>query len=179
MSRFGKLNLAIPLLLALQAPLALAETPVESDVDTRLNLAFSVPDAQLQSWLPDPWKPSPIPGGPAKGANLFLVLVQKLLSQTPDGKPLAVGGTERSVALVVPAKRPDADELRLFVIKSYTNDPKGLPGPYKNASIVSVRRHLELKEEAESLGTATDIWEAKDNSGATMHSATGAYAGQV
>lgn len=148
---------------------ATAEQVSESDVDTRLNLAFHAEDARLEQYLPPPWKASAFPGGPIKGANLVLVLVEKLLAQGPDGKPLAVGGTERAVAVVVPAKKVDSEELRLFVIKSYTNDRQGLPGPYKNAALVSMRRHFELKQEAESLGTASDFWEMKDPSGATMY----------
>jgi len=163
------LKLIAALLLALDMPLALAETPVESNVDTRLSIAFSVPDPQLQSWLPEPWKPSSLSGGAAKGANLLLVLIQKLLVQSPDGQPLAVGGTERTVALVVPARRPDANELRFFVIRTYTNDPRGLPGPYKNAAVVTLRRHLELREGVEPRSAATDTWEMKDSTGAAMY----------
>jgi len=161
--------LTLPLLVAPGIPSALAETPIESNVDTRLSVAFSVPDAQLLSWLPEPWRPSAFSGGPAKGANVLLVLIHKLLVQTPDGRPLTASGTEKTVALVVPARRPDASELRFFVIRTYTDDPKGLPGPYKNAVVVTLRRHLELNEEDGPRSAATDVWEMKDKSGTAMY----------
>ena len=43
------------LFLALLPTTVYAETPVESNVDSRLILAFQVRDSDLQSWLPAPW----------------------------------------------------------------------------------------------------------------------------
>jgi len=145
-----------------------AETPVESNVDSRLILAFQVRDSELQNWLPAPWQVSSVAAGPWKGANLFVLFVQNLLSQTPEGKPSASGGTARYVVLVVPAKHAPTGEESSFVIRIYTADHGGLPGPYKNSVKAEVRRDLGLRGENLAPGAGSDNWEMKETSGGTI-----------
>jgi hypothetical protein len=145
-----------------------AETPVESSVESRLTLSFQVRDSDLQSWLPAPWQVSPVTAGPSKGANLSVIFVQKLLSETPDGKPSSSGGTARSMVLTVPAKHTQTGEESVFVARVYTTDPDRIPGPYKNAVKADVRRELALKGENLSPGTGTDDWEMKESGGGTI-----------
>jgi hypothetical protein len=162
------LTLILALLLALVPTVAPAETPVESNVDSRLTLAFQVREAELQTWLPAPWHVSPVPAGPSKGANFLVVFIQRLLSQTPDGKTSPSGGTDRGIALVVPAKHAQTGETSILVTRVYTTDHAGVPGPYKNSVKVSLRRELVLKGENLEPGAGSDAWEMKDASGGTM-----------
>jgi hypothetical protein len=81
-----------------------AETLVQQNVDTRVVLAFRVGEAELQGWLPAPWQVNPTATGPSKDANLTVTFIDRLLNQDSEGKPIA-GGTDRLVALSVPAKQ--------------------------------------------------------------------------
>ena len=156
------------LFLALLPTTVAAEIPVESNVDSRLIVTFQVRDSDLQSWLPAPWQVSPVTTGPSKGANLLVLFVQNLLNQTPDGKPSASGGTARYVVLVIPAKHAQTGEESSFVIRIYTADHGGLPGPYKNSVKAEVRRDLVLRGENLAPGAASDDWEMKEASGGTI-----------
>jgi len=156
------------LFLALLPTTVYAETPVESNVDSRLILAFQVRDSELQNWLPAPWQVNPVTAGPSKGANLFVLFAQNLLCQTPDGKPSASGGTARYVPLVIPAKHAQTGEESSFVMRIYTTDHGGLPGPYKNSVKADVRRELTLRGENLAPGTGSDDWEMKEASGGTI-----------
>lgn len=160
-SLFASVVLAVPLW-------AGGETKVESNVDSRLTLAFRIPAGALQTWLPAPWHPTEVGTGPAKGANLFVVLVHKLRTDDAEGRPLANAGTERSAALVVPARRDGEKDVRLFVVRSYTDDPAGIPGPYKNTVVARLRRHAELDEEARGFGIARESWEVQEPDGGRL-----------
>ena len=71
------------LLLGVVRP-ARAETLVENVNETRTYLYFKVADALAQSALPAGWQPAPVPQGPARGANLILVLIERLLATDAD-----------------------------------------------------------------------------------------------
>ena len=143
---------------------ARAETLVENNVDSRLNLHFRVADAALKSWVPAPWQISPAPGGPAKDANLTVVLLQRLLVLGPDGKPTP-GATHRTVALTVPAKNTQTDESAPMVLRVLTTDPQGVPGPYKNSVKASIRREFMLKGDGAEPGTGSEQWQMQSNGG--------------
>jgi len=153
------------LFLALLPITASAETPVESNIDSRLILGFHVSDSELQNWVPAPWQVSPVPAGPTKGVNLFMLFIQNLLSQTPDGKPSASGGTARHVTLVIPARHAPTGEESSIVMRVYTTDHGGLPGPYRNSVKAEVRRELTLRGENLAPGTGSDYWEMREASG--------------
>ena len=143
---------------------AWAETLVETNVDSRLNLQFRVAEAALKSWVPAPWQINPATSGAAKDANLTVVLLQRLLVLGADGKPTA-GPTHRTVALVVPAKNTQTDESAPMVIRVFTADPQGVPGPYKNSVRASVRRDLTLKGEGNEPGAGSEHWQMQTDGG--------------
>jgi hypothetical protein len=145
-----------------------AETLVESSVESRLYLTFQVQESELQSWLPEPWRVNPSTAGPSKAANLSVIFVQNLLSETPEGKPSPSGGTARYVVLTVPAKHAQTGEESVFVTRVYTTDSDRIPGPYKNAVKADVRRELALKGENLAPGTGSDDWEMKEAGGGTI-----------
>jgi len=145
-------------------PAAWAETLVETNVDSRLNLQFRVAEAALKSWVPAPWQINPATSGPGKDANLTVVLLQRLLVLDPDGKPTP-GATHRTVALVVPAKNPQTNESAPVVIRVYTADPQGVPGPYKNSVKASVRREFTLRGDGNEPGAGNEQWQMQTNGG--------------
>ncbi len=145
-------------------PAAWAETFVETNFDSRLNLHLRVSEAALKGWVPAPWQMSPAAGGPAKDANLTVVLLQRLLVLAPDGKPTP-GATHRTVALVVPAKNIQTDESAPVVLRVYTADPQGLPGPYKNSVRANVRREFMLKGDGNEPGAGSEHWQMQTDGG--------------
>jgi hypothetical protein len=137
--RFSRM-LAWVLVLA-PVPLA-AETLVQSNVDTRLVLAYKVDPVSLQSHMPAGWAVAAIAAGPMKNANLVLTCVDRLLAQAPDGKPMA-GGIERQVLFTVPARNNQSGESATFVLRAYTANPDQIPGPYKTSLLARVAFHTE------------------------------------
>ena len=74
----------IAVLLLLPATQAQAETLNESTLFYRIYVAYSVDQKAVQAWLPTPWKAVSVPKGPFKGANLYIVFTDKLITQ--DGE---------------------------------------------------------------------------------------------
>jgi len=163
-----KTCISMVLFLALSAAKVSAETLVESSVESRLYLAFQVQESDLQSWLPDPWKVSPLTTGPSKSANLTVIFVQTLLCENSEGKPSPSGGMARYVVLIVPAKHGQTGEESIFVTRVYTTDSNRIPGHYKNAVKADMRREFSLKVENMEPGTGSDYWEMKEASGGTI-----------
>jgi hypothetical protein len=156
------------LFVALHPAAVFAETLIESSIESRLYLAFQVQESELQSWLPEPWKVSPMTAGPSKGANLSVVFVQQLLSQTPEGKPFTFGRTARYVVLTVPAKHTQTGEESVLVTRVYMPDSDMIPGPFKNSVKAEVRREFTQKGENLAPGTGSDDWEMKEAGGGTI-----------
>ena len=82
-----------------------AETLVERINETRTHLYFKVADSLAHAVLPTGWQAAPVPQGPAKGANLILVLIDRVLATDAERKPLEPA-TNRLLVLVVPGKDP-------------------------------------------------------------------------
>ena len=163
-----KTGISLALFLALFVVKVYAETPVESSVESRLYLAFQVQESELQSWLPEPWKVSPVTTGPSKNANLTVIFVQTLLCETSEGIPSPSGGMARYVVLIVPAKHAQTGEESVLVTRVYTTDSDRIPGHYKNAVKADLRREFALKVENMEPGTGNDYWEMKEASGGTI-----------
>lgn len=160
-----KVCVALALLFALFPTKAYTETPFESSVESRLYLAFQVQESDVQSWLPEPWKVSPMLAGPSKSANLTVIFTQTLLCETPDGKPSPSCGMARHVVLTVPAKHTQSGEEAVFVTRIYTTAADRIPGHYKNSVQADLRREFTLKIENMEPGTGSDYWEMKEASG--------------
>lgn len=156
---------ALVLFLALFAIKVHAEPPIESSFESRLYLSFQVQESDLQRLIPEPWRVSVIPAGPANGANLNVIFIQMLQSETPEGKPLSNGATSRYVVLAIPVKHTQTGEESSFVARIYSTDPTSDPGHVKNALKANIRREFSQKFENKDPGTANDQWEMKESSG--------------
>jgi hypothetical protein len=53
----------------------------------------------LKEKLPAPWQVGTVPAGPATGANLAVILVDQVLAQDPNGKPIGATGANRIMVL--------------------------------------------------------------------------------
>lgn len=142
-----------------------AETLIGSNVDSRIIVALQVGQAELQSWLPAPWQVNPIPKGPLKEANLYLLFTDRLLDQDAQGKP-ARGGTYRAVVLVALAKHPQTGKPAMFVIRVFApHEDINLYNPYKVSVRATIRREYTVKGADLSPGTVSDLWELRDGAG--------------
>ena len=106
-----------------------AKTPVEYSSETRFQLDLHVPDAALTPLLPPGWTPNVATQGPATGANLRAVFIDRVTINAPDGKPVGRTGSNRLVYLVAPVKDPAGANVQL-VIGGLTEDPADAPGPF-------------------------------------------------
>jgi hypothetical protein len=106
-----------------------AQTLVEYSSETRFQLDLRVPDAALMPLLPPGWTPNVATQGPATGANLRAVFIDRVTINGPDGKPAGRTGSNRLVYLVAPVKDPTGANVQL-VIGGLTEDPADAPGPF-------------------------------------------------
>jgi hypothetical protein len=118
--------LLLCLFLVVASPTIAQEKFIGSNVDLRTVLAFKVSDAAVQKRLPEGWAINPPEAGPAKGFNLVVLLVDRVLSQDADGKPVA---TIRGAALGVPAKKNGTDVAGTMLIGGLF-EQSASPGPY-------------------------------------------------
>jgi len=144
---------------------ARAETFVGSNADNRVTVALRVGQEAVQAWLPAHWQAEPFPSGPFKGANLFVVFIDRLLNQDSAGKP-AAGGTFRLAALYVPAKHSQTGESAPFIIRVY--GPHEGPGPYKNSVKAMVLREAALSGANLEPGTGSELWVIRDSEGGIL-----------
>jgi hypothetical protein len=141
-----------------------AETLVQSTVDTRLSIAMRVGQENLQRLVPAPLQVNPIPGGPLKEANIFVVFIDSFHVQDPQGK-LDKVGVARKVVFAVPAKHTQTGEMVTVVIGGLTADIREVPGPYKNFVHAALRREQTEKMVNVEIGETEDFWEARDDRG--------------
>ena len=163
-------SLVFSLLLAVtfDARLAATETLVESNADARTMVTLKVKDAEAQKLLPAGWQVTPLEGGPAKGANLLLVFIDKIVSQGADGKPSAAGATDRALAVVVPAKHGQTGAAGPNVVRVYTANPKAVPGPYKNSLQATVQVEQSIKATDVEPATISEAWSVREPGGGVV-----------
>jgi hypothetical protein len=125
----GKLlRIGLLLLIAGPAAIVIAETPVESSLETRFQLDLHVPDGALNALLPSGFTPNIATQGPAKDCNLRAVFIDRITINGPDGKPMGKG-SNRLVYLAAPVKDPNGANVQL-VVGGLSEDPTEVPGPF-------------------------------------------------
>ena len=100
-----------------------------------------------------------MPQGPAKGANLILVLLDRLLATDAERKPLEPA-TNRLLVLVVPGKDSASGAGGPVVVGGISADPRGAPGAYRNY----VAGKVELARSSRD-GSADEEWEVESPQG--------------
>jgi len=123
---------------ALSPAMTRAQTPVERYVEVRTVLGFRVSPAAAQSLVPAGWQPVQL-AGPTQGVNLNVILTERVLRETSDGKPID-GGRSRSVIFVVPAREAAGPGRGAMVALVLAPPPESVPGAYG----VAVRSEIEM-----------------------------------
>src|SRR5438094_5628976 len=81
----------LPAILMLAAAPAIAEDNLKlfsTDINVRTGITFKVADTVVQKMLPAGWELNSPTAGPAKGFNLGMTLIDYVVVQDPEGKPL-------------------------------------------------------------------------------------------
>jgi hypothetical protein len=136
-------------------------------VETRLIVALRVGQAEVQKLVPPPWQVMPIPGGPLKEANLFVVFIDAFLVQDAQGKP-DMGGVNRVVPFAVPAKHTQTGEMATAIIGGFMANMSDVPGPYKKYVGATIRREQTYKMANLESGVGEDFWEVRDTRGGVI-----------
>jgi len=152
-------------LILLPTKQAKAETLIESTLFYRIYVAFNVDQKAAQAWLPAPWKAVSVPKGPFKGANLYVLLDDKLITQDGEGKPYK-GGTYCQAILVAFGKNQQTGEFAPFVIRIYW--PHDDPHAYKNAVKATVHREATIKGATSESGAGSEVWKVQDSAGGIL-----------
>ena len=134
---------------------ARAETLVEKVWETRTYLYFRIDDALAQAVLPAGWRPVTVSQGPAKGANLILVLIDRLLATDAERQPLAPA-TNRLLVAVLPGRDSGSDAAGPVVVGGISAAAEGAPGAYRTYAAGKV----ELSRSARD-GEVDEDWEAE------------------
>lgn len=145
-------------LAALLPGVALAQEKLSgTNQDTRIGLAFKVSDATLRKLLPPGWESNPPTTGPARGANLNVVLVDSVSAQDPEGKPAT---PNRGIAIVLPAKKTGSDAAGPMVIAGMFA-PHYAPGAYGVFLPAKVSIDRKLHSDAEGKATVEETWDVR------------------
>ena len=144
-----------------------AETLFQSTAETRLMVGLHVGQAEVQKLVPAPFKVTPIPKGPFKGANIFIVFINSFLVRDAQGKP-DKGGIARKAAFAVPAKHTQTGKMVSVVTGGLSADRQDVPGPYKNFGLATIRREQTLKVVNIEAGVGEDFWEVRGDRGGVI-----------
>jgi len=127
-------------------------------------VALRVGQAELQKLVPTPLHVTPVPGGPFKEANFFVVFIDAFLVHDAQGKP-DMGGILRLVVFAVPAKHSQTGEMVTVVISGFSASPDYVPGAYKNYVPATIRREQTHKGANLEAGVGIDFWEVQGTRG--------------
>ena len=159
-------NLLLAILMLAAAP-AIAEDNLKlfsSDINVRTGLTFKVADTVVQKMLPAGWELNSPTAGPAKGFNLGITLIDYVMVQDPEGKPLP---PRNIIVLNIPAKRAGTSDAVTMVFGGFIA-PAGVPGAYsvyKPANIIVDRRS---RTEPDGKSMVNETWQAKAEDGSML-----------
>ena len=108
-----------------------AETHVETINENRLNLFFTLPEDEAQALLPAHWSLTPLPGGPAAGANALVVMIDRVSAVDADRQPLEAN-ENRLAVLVIFGQDAAAGEGGPVVVAGWSDAAAAAPGAYGN-----------------------------------------------
>jgi hypothetical protein len=154
--------LAILLLLAQPALAGEKDKLYGSTLEVRTVLSFKVVDSAAQKLLPEGWQIEAPNTGPSKGANFFVVLLDQILAQDAEGKPV---DAVRGAALAIPAKKQGMEKAVVVSIAGLFSPASYTPGPYSN--YVYAKADLDRKVHSDSTGMTSveETWSFTAESG--------------
>jgi hypothetical protein len=90
------------------------EKPSSTEYAIITQLIFKAPDAAVQKLLPPGFELNAPAAGPSKGFNFAIILLDHLMSQNPEGKPLPHHTT---IPMTIPATNPAVPDRAILQAK--------------------------------------------------------------
>jgi hypothetical protein len=154
-------------ILALAAAPAVAEDNLKLsaiDISVRTGLTFKVADAVVQKKLPAGWELNSPTAGPTKGFNLGITLIDYVVVQDPEGKPLP---PRNVLVLNIPAKKAGTGEAATMVFAGFVAQA-GVPGPYGvfGPAGITIDRRSHAGPDGKSM--INETWQAKADDGSLL-----------
>lgn len=139
---------------------------VETDIERRVQLAFSVAPSKIQRFLPPSWEAASMPTGPSEGANLLIAFRNRLhtVYHDSDGKA-QLGEQDRGIVVLVVARHVDNGEVGLWVVRSLAASPRSIPGPYRNSKPATIQMEQRITSGEASGGLGIESWRIRDQAG--------------
>jgi hypothetical protein len=111
-------NVFVALLMLAASPAVAQDKEKLSAIDltVRTALTFKITDSAVQKLLPPGFELNSPTAGPSKGSNLNVTLIDYLMVQDPEGKPLPPRST---IAMGVPAKKTATGEAVTVVFGGF------------------------------------------------------------
>lgn len=142
---------------------AQAETPVGSNVDSRVLVGLQVNEDAVQALMPEGWQSISWPSGPLTGSNLLIALIDGILEMDPEGTPL--DPPNRRAMVVVGLGKGD-DGVRGYVLRIMTTVPER--DPYSVAIPAAISRTRTLSDQADGPRMVSDSWTIQPDGGGTV-----------
>jgi hypothetical protein len=159
-------NVFVALLMLVTSP-AIAQDKEKlsaTDLTVRTALTFKVADSAVQKLLPPGFVLSSPSTGPSAGSNLNLTLIDYLMVQDPEGKPLPPRST---IALSVPSKKTATGEAVAVVVGGFIAQA-GVPGPYSVFGPANITVDRRARTDAGGKSIIEETWEAIPDDGGAL-----------
>jgi hypothetical protein len=127
-------------------------------------LGFQVKSEAVQQRLPAPWRLGPPDSGPDKGANLFVILVDRVRDDEAERKP-SFSGANRIINLAAPARHPQTGEMASIILGGWASNPANVPGFYQVYRAATVHIERARKDQPGEAEEVTDVWDVRDAAG--------------
>jgi hypothetical protein len=153
-------------MLALEVSTSTALRHVETDVERRVQIAFSVLPSKVQSFLPPSWEAASLPPGQSDRANVLIVLRNRLHTVyfDDDGKP-RLGEQDRGVIVLVVGRHADDGEVGFWVVRSLAASPSSIPGPYRNSKSATIHMEQRMASDESAGAVGIESWQIHDQAG--------------
>jgi hypothetical protein len=158
---------ALSLLAAAAYPALAQEKLVGTYGEVRTVLGFKVTESALQKIVPTDWQSNPVSNGPSKGANVFLVLIDTITMQGPDGKP---ENPSQGAVLVFPAKKTGTEATVPMVFAGFVSSASNVPGAYGAFELAKATVARNTRTDPGGKSSVDESWEfsADDNAGISV-----------
>jgi hypothetical protein len=150
---------------ALEGSTPIALRRVETDVERRVQIAFSVAPGKIQRFLPPSWEAASMPAGPSEGANFLIAFRNRLHTVYHDDGKAQLGEQDRGIVVLVMVRHTDDGEVGLWVVRSLAAGARSIPGPYQNSKPATIHMEQRIASGDASGGLGIESWQIRDQAG--------------
>jgi hypothetical protein len=138
----------------------------QSDIERRVQIAFSVASEKLQKLLPAEWRSASLSAGPSEGANFMIGFRNRLHATYHDADGTnRTGEDDRGAVMLAVVKNSETQESGVWVLRVLVASPASLPGPHGNAKAVTVRMEQRVEVGDRPNGVGIERWQLQDQDG--------------